>query len=154
MWNYQVATWHWHTSAMIESTIHFPYILVLQTSCWNVAKLLISTSTWTGSNLFCQEIIFVFCACNHLPMNVKTANCLIALKIIMAFISMPRTAFAFHFEFYKGQGWEKSEPSFTVGKYHDFSIIEILREINFGESRSTKTIRFCHFWVTRFYQFC
>ena len=28
---------------------------------------------------------------------------------------------------------------FTVWKFHDFSIIQILREINFGDSRSTKS---------------
>ena len=30
----------------------------------------------------------------------------------------------------------------TVWKFHDFSVIQILREINFGESRSSKTVKF------------
>ena len=30
----------------------------------------------------------------------------------------------------------------TVWKFHDFSVIQILREINFGESRSFKTVVF------------
>ena len=30
----------------------------------------------------------------------------------------------------------------TVWKFHDFSVIQILREINFGESRSSKTAIF------------
>ena len=31
---------------------------------------------------------------------------------------------------------------YTVWKYHDFPITQILREINFGESRSSKTLPF------------
>ena len=31
-------------------------------------------------------------------------------------------------------------------KFQDFSVIQILREIKFGESRSPKMVIFCHFW--------
>ena len=33
----------------------------------------------------------------------------------------------------------KYSPSFTVWKFHDFSITQILREINFVDSRSEKS---------------
>ena len=36
--------------------------------------------------------------------------------------------------------------SSTVWKFHDFSIIHILREINHGGSRSAKKCSFCHVW--------
>ena len=39
---------------------------------------------------------------------------------------------------------------FTVWKFHDFSVIQILREITFGQSRSSKTAVFRHFvehWI-------
>ena len=32
--------------------------------------------------------------------------------------------------------------NFTVWKFHDFSITQILREINFGDSRSAKSAMF------------
>ena len=32
-------------------------------------------------------------------------------------------------------------------KFHDFPIIQILREINFGESRSSKTAIFAILWL-------
>ena len=34
-------------------------------------------------------------------------------------------------------------------KFQDFSVIQILREINCGQSRSSKTV-FCHFWPLSF----
>jgi len=37
----------------------------------------------------------------------------------------------------------------TVGKFHDFSVIQILREINLGESRSSKTAVFAIFWALK-----
>ena len=39
---------------------------------------------------------------------------------------------------------------YTMWKYHGFSVIQILREINFGESRSSKTAVFAIFWVLNF----
>ena len=40
-------------------------------------------------------------------------------------------------------GWE----------FQDFSVIQILREINFGESRSSKTANFCNFRDCGFFYF-
>jgi len=37
-----------------------------------------------------------------------------------------------------------------VWKFHDFSVTQILREINFGESKSSKTIIFAIFGALRF----
>ena len=34
--------------------------------------------------------------------------------------------------------------SFTVRKFHDFSITQILREINFGDSESARSAIFTH----------
>ena len=34
---------------------------------------------------------------------------------------------------------------FTVWKFQEFSVTQILREINFGECRTCKTAFFCHF---------
>ena len=39
-------------------------------------------------------------------------------------------------------------------KFHDFSVIQILREINLGQSKSCKNAIFAHFWYSEFYQFC
>ena len=38
----------------------------------------------------------------------------------------------------------------TVWKFQDFSVIQILREINFGESRSFETTFFCNFRGSEF----
>ena len=38
----------------------------------------------------------------------------------------------------------------TVGKFENFYITQILREINFGEARSSKTVVFGHFRGSRF----
>ena len=35
-------------------------------------------------------------------------------------------------------------------KFQDFSVIQILREINFGESRSYQTAVFALFWIPNF----
>ena len=40
--------------------------------------------------------------------------------------------------------------SSTVWKFQDFPIFQILREINFVESRSSKTALFCQFWGSEF----
>ena len=37
----------------------------------------------------------------------------------------------------------------TVWKFHDFSVTQILREINFGESKSSKTAVFVIFWALK-----
>ena len=39
---------------------------------------------------------------------------------------------------------------YTVWTFHDFSVILILREINFGESRSSKTADFAIFCALNF----
>ena len=38
-------------------------------------------------------------------------------------------------------------------KFQDFCITQILREINFVDSRSAKTAIFCHFWALEFSSF-
>ena len=38
----------------------------------------------------------------------------------------------------------------TVRKFQDSIVIQILREINFGESISSKTAVLCHFWCSKF----
>ena len=38
----------------------------------------------------------------------------------------------------------------TVWKFYDFFVNQILREINFGESRSSKTADFAIFWALNF----
>ena len=43
-----------------------------------------------------------------------------------------------------------SGKSFTVWKFQDFSVIQVLREINFGESRSSKTAVFTGFGLLIF----
>ena len=42
---------------------------------------------------------------------------------------------------------------YTVWKFHDFSITQILHEINFGDSRSAKTAVFGFFRVCQFCPF-
>ena len=42
--------------------------------------------------------------------------------------------------------WQHQCCQLTVWKYQDFSVIQILREINFGESRSSK---FAFFAISR-----
>ena len=48
--------------------------------------------------------------------------------------------------------WEKN---YTVWKFHDFCIIQILREINFGKSGSAKSGIFTHLEALnfKFYEF-
>ena len=40
---------------------------------------------------------------------------------------------------------------YTLSKFQDFSVIQIFRETNLGESKSSKTVVFCHF---RGFEFC
>ena len=40
--------------------------------------------------------------------------------------------------------WPKVSQRFTVWKFHDFSITQILREINFGDSPSAKSAILIH----------
>ena len=43
--------------------------------------------------------------------------------------------------------------SFTVWKFHDFSVTQILREINFGESRSSENAVFAIHWAQNLVNF-
>ena len=62
------------------------------------------------------------------PFN-HVCNC----QCIEGFTGNPKTGCSKYFIF------------FTVVKFQDFSVVQILREIRFGESIRSKTSAFCHF---------
>ena len=56
-------------------------------------------------------------------------------------------------EKYQYSGYQKKWDSFTVWKFQDFSVIQILLEIDFGESGSSKNAVFAIFWGSEFWIF-
>ena len=51
--------------------------------------------------------------------------------------------------------WKKKKkelawPFYTVWKFHDFSIVQILRQINFGDSKSTEYAILAHLVALKF----